>query len=340
MRIVRNLTLVFLLLAAAAISTQAQTSVSSPVNGSQVGSPFNLTMYASTCYSNPVAFVGYSIDDSPNTAIFAGQAMNGPVTSGAGWHTIYIKVWDNYGNVCVTTVSVDVVSVNATSVIPSYAAGVGNIQALPGWAAIHDGGTPGWSVGALSITSWPSLSGSAGYFANEFGDYGGERYAVQFSSDTASQNLFYDAWVFIASDSNGFSNLEFDLNQTMPSGETAIMGFQCDTWNNTWDYAVNAGSPTQFNDTWGHSDQPCNIHNWAPNTWHHVQIYFSHDYNGWVTYHTVWLDGAEQDVNLTVFSGFSLGWGPAITTQFQIDGNSPGTTWGNVILDAVTVYYW
>jgi len=334
MRIARSITFVLLLLAAAAVSIQAQAVVSSPANGSQVGSPFNLTMYASTCYSNPVGYVGYSIDDSPNTSVYAGQTMNGPVTSAAGWHTIHIKVWDNYGNVCVTDVSVDVISASATSVIPSYAAGVGNIQTLPGWAAIHDGGTPGWSVGAMS------LSGTQAYFANEFGDYGGERYAVQLSDNNTAQNLFYDAWVYIANDSNGFSNLEFDLNQTMPSGNTAIMGFQCDTWNNTWDYAVNGGSPQQYWDTWGHSNQPCNVHNWAPNTWHHVQIYYSHDYDGWVTYHTVWLDGAEQDLNLTVFSGFALGWGPAITTQFQIDGNSPGTTWGNVYMDSVTVYYW
>jgi hypothetical protein len=54
----------------------------------------------------------------------------------------------------------------------------------------------------------------------------------------------------------------------------------------------------------------------------------------------VWLDGNEQDLNLTVFSGFNLGWGPAIDTQFQIDGDSPDTTWGNVLLDNMTVYRW
>ena len=76
------------------------------------------------------------------------------------------------------------------------------------------------------------------------------------------------------------------------------------------------------------------------NQWHHVQIYFSHNESGWVTYHSVWLDGAEQDLNFTVFSGYALGWGPAIVTNFQIDGNSSGTTWGNVYLDEMTVYRW
>jgi hypothetical protein len=71
-----------------------------------------------------------------------------------------------------------------------------------------------------------------------------------------------------------------------------------------------------------------------------VQIYFSHADNGWVTYHSVWLDGVEQDLNATVFSGYSLGWGPTILTNFQIDGISAGTTWGNVYLDELTVYRW
>jgi hypothetical protein len=59
-----------------------------------------------------------------------------------------------------------------------------------------------------------------------------------------------------------------------------------------------------------------------------------------VTYHSVWLDGTEQDLNFTVFSGYDLGWGPAVVTNFQIDGISSGTTWGNVYLDELTVYRW
>jgi hypothetical protein len=59
-----------------------------------------------------------------------------------------------------------------------------------------------------------------------------------------------------------------------------------------------------------------------------------------VTYHSVWLDGVEQDLNFTVFSGYALGWAPAIVTNFQIDGNSSATTWGNVYLDEISVYRW
>jgi hypothetical protein len=266
--------------------------------------------------------------------------MNGPVNAPTGWHTVHIKVWNNYGGVCVTDVSVDVTTSGATSVIPSNAVEISAIQTLGDWTAIHDGGTPGSSSGAMSITSSPSLTGSARLFANQFNDFGGERYSAQFDDNTTAQNFFYDVWVYIANNSNGFSNLEFDLNQTMPNGETVIMGFQCDSWIDRWDYTVNGGSPTASWDTWLHSYSPCNVSSWAGNQWHHVQIYFSHDENGWVTYHSVWLDGAEEDLNFTVFSGFALGWGPAVVTNFQIDGNSSGTTWGNVYLDELTVYHW
>jgi hypothetical protein len=330
---------VFLMFAVFATSALAETVITRPSNGEQVPSPFNLTMDASTCSSRPVTYVGYSLDNSTSTAIFAGQQMDGPVGAPSGWHTVHVKVWNDAGGVCVTDVAVNVAG-GATSVIPPDAVKVGSIQALGNWTATHDAATPGSSSGAMSLVNSPSLTGTARFFANQLNDFGGERYSVQFDDNTTSQNFFYDAWVYIAGSAVGIANLEFDLDQTMPSGETVLMGFQCDSWSETWDYTVNSGSPTNFQDVWLHSYAPCNVHSWGPNQWHHVQIYFSHNDSGWVTYHSVWLDGAEQDLNLTVFSGFDLGWGPTVGTNFQIDGDSSGTTWGNVYLDEVSVYRW
>jgi hypothetical protein len=338
MKLTRFLFSVSFVLAAASIAG-AQTVVSSPTSGETVGSPFNLTMNASTCSGRPVTYVGYSLDSSAYTAIFSGQAMDGPVSAPNGWHTVHIKVWNNAGGVCVTDVSIDVAG-GARSVIASDAVSVSSIQALSNWVASHDGGTPGSSSGTMSLASSPSLTGTARLFANQFNDFGGERYSVEFDDDTSSQNFFYDAWVYIAGNANGFSNLEFDLDQTMADGETVIMGFQCDSWSQRWDYAVNGGSPTQPWDTWLHSYAPCNVHTWGADQWHHVQIYFSHNESGWVTYHSVWLDGAAQDLNFTVFSGYELGWGQGVITNFQIDGNSSGTTWGNVYVDELTVSRW
>jgi hypothetical protein len=54
----------------------------------------------------------------------------------------------------------------------------------------------------------------------------------------------------------------------------------------------------------------------------------------------VWLDGAKQDLNVTAFSSFELGWGPAVVTNFQIDGAKPGSSYGKVYLDQMSVARW
>jgi hypothetical protein len=346
MTIAAKLSSLFVMLATASMAALAQTTINSPTNGEQVSSPFTLNMTASTCSSKPVSAVGYSLDSSTQTSAWNANYIDGPVGAPSGWHTLHVKVWNGSGAVCVTDVSVDVTGSDsaaasgALSVVPSNAVKVSAIQTL-NWTAVHDGGTPGSTSGTMSMTSSPSLTGAARLFANQFNDYGGERYSVQFADDTTAANFLYDTWVYIAGNANGFANLEFDLNQTLPDGATALMGFQCDGWQGTWDYTINAASAAAPVDTWQHSAAPCKPGNWSPNQWHHVQIYFSRPNDtGWVTYHSVWLDGAEQDLNATVFSGFDLGWGPAIVTNFQIDGNSAGTTWGNVYLDELTVYRW
>ncbi len=329
-----------------AIPALAGTTITSPTNGEQVTSPFTLNMTADSCSSLPVSAVGYSIDNDPQTSAWPATYIDGPVTAPQGAHVLHVKVWNYQGGVCVTDVSInvgtssDVAASSGLSVVPSDAISVSAIQMLSDWTAIHDGGTSGTSTGWTGLQSSPSLSGNAREFATYFTDFGGERYTAQFSDDTQAQNFLYDAWVYIDGSASGLANLEFDLSQTMPNGETALMGFQCDGWTNTWDYTVNGGSPTQSWDTWLHSYASCNPQTWAPNQWHHLQIYNSHDSSGWVTYHSVWLDGVEQDLNITVFAGFALGWGPAILTNFQVDGNQSGNTYAQIYLDNMTVYRW
>lgn len=70
-----------------------------------------------------------------------------------------------------------------------------------------------------------------------------------------------------------------------------------------------------------------------------MQVYYSRDDSGNVTYHSVWLDGLQESINATVNSSFALGWGPALLTNFQVDGlGSKGSP--VVYLDNLTVYRW
>jgi hypothetical protein len=130
-----------------------------------------------------------------------------------------------------------------------------------------------------------------------------------------------------------------DVNQTMPNGQTAIFGFQCDGYSSTWDYTANKGTPQNPIDTWVNSTASCNPRKWSIDTWHHVQISYSRDSLGNITYNAVWLDDVQQNINATVNSAFALGWAPALLTNFQVDGlGTSGTT--TVYMDDLTIYRW
>ncbi len=214
------------------------------------------------------------------------------------------------------------------------------IQALAGWQADHDNDSgDGTSNGVSNLTSSPSQSGTAREFVTSFTNYGGERYHVSFGSDTAATNFLYDAWFYVASPNDGVANLEMDMNQVMANGQTVIYGFQCDGYSGTWDYTANTGTAQKPIDTWLHSNATCNPRNWATDAWHHVQVTYSRDDAGNVTYKSVWFDGAEQDVNATVPSSFAMGWSSVLLTNFQLDGLGASGT-ATVYIDNLTVYRW
>ena len=87
------------------------------------------------------------------------------------------------------------------------------------------------------------------------------------------------------------------------------------------------------------SKAACDPRTWSTNTWHHVQVEYSRDDSGNVTYKSVWLDGKEQDLNVTVPSAFDLGWGSNLLTNFQVDGNGASGK-STVYLDDLTISRW
>ena len=320
----------------------ASVTVSSPSNGEQVGTPFKLSANASSCSSQAVSAMGYSLDNSSQTTIVYSTAIDANVSSGSGTHTLHVKAWGNQGAACVTDVAVSVAGSTSSGGgldIPSDAASVGSIQVLGNWKEANDSAASGGANGAMALVGSPSVSGSARRFISNFYTDGGERYQVSFGDDESSTNFVYDGWIYLTSSSKEVGNLEMDLNQVMSNGWTVIYGFQCDGWSGTWDYTGNAGSPTKPKDVWVHSGAACNPRSWSINTWHHVQIYYSRNSYGVVTYHTVWLDGKGQAINATVSSAFALGWAPTLLTNFQVDGfGSSGQS--VVYLDDLVIYRW
>ena len=224
--------------------------------------------------------------------------------------------------------------------IPSNAIEVTEIQALDTWQASQDsGGSGGSASGTSGMVNAPSLSGNAREYNTSYSESGDERYSTTFGADTAATNFFYDAWIYIASPSTDVANLEMDMNQVMANGQTVIFGVQCDGYSGTWDYTANQGTPQNPSDVWLHSTASCNPRNWATNAWHHVQMSYSRDDAGNVTYDSVWLDGAQQSMNVTVPCAFALGWGSVLLTNFQVDGLGASGS-ATVYLDNLAVYRW
>ena len=329
-----------LLLTMMSVPAFAGVTVSSPGNNSYVTAPFTLSANASICSSQSVVSMAYSLDSGADILIVKSSALQTQVTAGTGGHTVHVKAWGSSGAVCVTDAAVTVTSTStgSSSIVPSNATSVSQIQTLSGWNGTHDTGTPGTSTGSMSIVGSPSRSGSTRKFVTNYTNYGGERYRASFGDDEAATNFLYDTWVYIAAGSS-VANLEMDMNQVMANGQTVIFGFQCDGWSGTWDYTVNKGTPTSPIDQWVHSGAACNPRRWSTNTWHHVQINYARNDSGVVTYKAVWLDGVESALNATVPSAFALGWSPTLITNFQVDGIG-ASGWSVVYMDNLTLYRW
>jgi hypothetical protein len=344
MNIVSKFFLLPSLLATLAIPAMAGVTINSPSNGGEVASTFTLSASAVSCSSQNVSEMGYSFDNSADTSVIQGASIDTLAGSAAGTHTLHVKAWGDKGSACVTDVTIHVSTgttpISGDSIIPSNAVTVSSIQAMGNWQQEHDNGGPGSSSGSTEAVSSPSLNGTARRFVTQFSNGGDERYSVFFADDTNSTNFFYDAWVYLTSSSSQIANLEMDTNQVMPNGQTVLIGVQCDGYSGNWAYTVNTGSAASPKPRWvSKSGTQCNPRKWSTEKWHHVQAFFSRDDSGTITYHSVWLDGAESKLDATAYGAADLGWSPAINTQFQVDGMGSGGH-STVYLDNLTISRW
>jgi hypothetical protein len=335
----KKISLLSSFIAILSVPMYAGVTVNNPSSGTEVGTPFNLSAAATACSSQTVATMGYSLDSSADTTVVKGTSIERSITTGAGSHTLHVKAWGDKGSSCVTDVSITVTAAEGGPVAPSSAISISAVQALSNWEGAHDIGGSGSSSGTTSVVNSPSQSGSARKFVTSFSGNGDERYSVAFGDDTSASNFLYDGWVYFTSSSAHVGNLEMDLNQVMPNGQTVIIATQCSGYSGKWEYTRNAGTVDKPVVQWVTSKATCNPRNWSINVWHHVEIQTSRDDSGNVTYQSVWLDGAQQKIDETVPSAFELGWAPTLQTQFQVDGyGENGTT--TVYLDNLTIHSW
>jgi hypothetical protein len=328
------------LLLTLAVPALANVVVSTPANGTEVGSKFAISAFADKCGDEQVTSIGYSFDSSADTTVLDGASLETTIESSAGTHTLHVKAFGENGATCVTDVMLSVKASPSDSFdIPGDAVSNSNLQTLGNWGAAGDKGAVGHSSGYTRVVSSPSRHGATREFVTHYRDSGDERYWVRFGDNTTATNFFYDAWVYLTDSANNIANMEFDMNQVMPNRWTVTYGIQCDSYSGTWDYTVNEGSAKHWHDHWKHSGSHCDLHSWAKNTWHHVQAAYSRNDAGVVSYHSVWLDGKEFPINRTAFSAFELGWSPQLTTNFQVDGEGKSGA-NTVYLDSLTVSRW
>jgi len=341
MRIRREITFFSLLFILLSVHSLASVTINSPANESEVKSPIAVSASSDGCSSQKVAAMSYSLDSSPDSPVLQGASLETSVVSPPGTHTLHVKSLGEKGSVCVSdvtfTVKADPV---ASSVVPSNATTVHSVQALRNWVGMHDTGGSGEASGSTTIVGSPTINGGTRQFVTHFKSSGDERFSVAYADDETAENFFYDAWVYIPGSSGPIANIEMDTNQVIPSRQVMILGVQCAGWTGTWTYTANVGTPEHGNPDWKVAPgTKCNPEDWAKNQWHHIQAFYSHDNSGHVTYHSVWVDGTESKLNVTVLGAFDLGWGPEINTQFQIDGKgSSGST--TVYLDSLNISRW
>jgi hypothetical protein len=306
-----------------AVPALADVTVGFPADGSILMSPFAVQATAGACQSQPLTTMAYSLDSGRDMFVKA-SAMAVQLAAGPGAHTVHVKSWGTAGALCQQTVNITVL--DKLPAIPANVASTANIQGMSAWTGEHDTATTGTSTGTTSLLAGAPLSGQARQFTFRYANDGGHRFHVSFPANTSATHFVYDTYLMVNKYCGNalcgkLVNVELDMNQVLANRDVVIYGVQCDGWTDTWDYTVNDGTPTRHLSTWRHTNVACDPDKWTKDAWHHVQIAYSRDDSGNVTYESVSFDGAE-----TPFSGaagpsrFALNWGPVLLTNFQMDG--------------------
>jgi len=299
-------------------------SVSSPADGSKVGSPLHVVASASA--ARPISQMVIYLDNN-NIFTVNGGNMDTSISAAPGQHFLVVQAWDTSGAVYKKEMVV-----NVDSSIPANAVTKTEIQTMSGWesCSICAGIGANGPVAGFSMvqTQSPSLSGKSVQF-NIWGSvpYADALWWRQLGANNNARNFKYDVDFFLAAPQFAQA-LEFDVNQSNGTMKF-IFGTECNIRDGgVWDVWDTAGG------VWRSTGIPCSIP--TANTWHHLTWEFQRN-DSQVIFIAVTLDGNKHFVNQT-YNAKPMN-ASEINVAFQMDGDfaqHPYSVW----LDNVTLSYW
>jgi hypothetical protein len=316
--------------------------VTSPSNGSTVGSPVHFAATATTSCSKGVASMGIYTAPYQKAYTVSGASLSTNLTLSAGTYDASVEEWDNCGGASTTPITITVNGGNTFT----------GLQASQGWTGYGEfpplynicsscGSGVTWSMGQ-NVTS-PSMDDKASKFSiGGTTPYADVLWNNHLIGDGSSQgmldsdhtlvptlhNFTYDAY-FYGTNLSLAENIEFDIAQFVDN-VGLMFGTQCQIVNGSvwgiWD---------PLHGTWVSTTVPCKP---LSNSWNHVVIQVQRTSDDQLLYQSITLNGVTNTLNKT-YSPFSApGWW-GIVVNFQLDGNYAQTPY-SVYLDEFNFTYY
>jgi hypothetical protein len=318
--------------------SSAGVTVSSPANGSTVGSPVHVVASASS--SHTITAMRIYVDNV-SVYLIRSNKIDTSVAMSAAKHNVVVQAWDSAGIVTKTAVSITVSGSSPTPssglpTPPSSAVTKSNIDQMTGWqsctaCAGAGGNGPISTIRMVQNILSPSLDGKSAKFSiSGTTAYSDGLWWKQLGAVNTAKNFKYDLYFYLTTP-QAAQALEFDSNQAIGT-ERFIFGTQCN---------IKTGSTVGHWDVWGNANG-----NWlstgigcsAPTAfkWHHLTWEFKRTATQ-LTYVGFTYDGVTHYVNRTYTARPSSV--HELNVAFQLDGDKAMDDY-SAWLDKVSLTYW
>lgn len=322
--------------------------VTSPANGSTVGSPVNFTATATTSCSKGVSSMGIYTAPGALAYTVQGASMNYNLPLNPGTYNTVVEEWDACGGAATTPVTITVSGGsggggNAFNMLQHSGGWYDYGQRAPTFIDCSPSPCDNITFSMTQNVKSPSMSGesTAMYLAGTQG-YGDGLWNNHLIGDLSSQglpdknhtlvpqyhNFTYDVYFWV-SNMGASQAVEFDINQFFNS-MGFIWGHECRiVGGNEWDVWDNV------NQHWTPTGIPCYPN---ANAWNHLVLQVTRTSSNELLYQSITLNGVTHNLNQYYNHGTapSSWWG--ITINYQEDGNVSQTPY-TVYLDDLTFKY-